>query len=318
MRRRPTVPPQPPKTVGGGRYELKNLLGTGGMASVYQVRDHWFNQDLALKLLLPHNSRSDKTRTRFLNEARTMSQLDHPNIIRVHDIGDEDDHFFFVMELATTSLSTHVRRHGRMAPEVGIRYMFQALRGLEYAHTAGVVHRDIKPHNMLLGIDGADRAPDDGPGEVKLTDFGIARVLAMSTDARVTGTGDTLGTLAYMSPEQRVDPRRAGPPADVYGIGATLYILVTGRRPFDLAMSAIDPTVMERLPVPLRPIVRRSTAHRPDDRYQTAKSMAVALLEAHRELMPDAPPLATDMSEFGQAADADTIVQVTTDKPSKG
>ena len=278
------------------------------MASVYQVRDHWFNQDLALKLLLPHNSRSDKTRTRFLNEARTMSQLDHTNIIRVHDIGDEDEHFYFVMELATTSLSTHVRRHGRMSPELAVKYMFQALRGLEYAHTAGVVHRDIKPHNMLLGID---------ERELKLTDFGIARVLAMSTDARVTGTGDTLGTLAYMSPEQRVDPRRAGPPADVYGIGATLYILVTGRRPFDLAMSAIDPTVMERLPPPLRTVVRQSTAHRPDDRYQTAKSMASALLEAHHELCPDAPPLVDDMSDFGQAADADTIVQVSTTDPNR-
>ncbi len=275
------------------------------MASVYQVRDHWFNQELALKLLLPHNARSDKTRTRFLNEARTMSQLDHPNIIRVHDIGQEEDHFFFVMELAQASLSTHVRRHGRMPPETAIKFMFQALRGLEYAHTAGVVHRDIKPHNMLLGVDEAG---------VKLTDFGIARVLAMSTDARVTGTGDTLGTLAYMSPEQRVDPRRAGPPADVYGIGATLYILVTGRRPFDLAMAAIDPTVMERLPIPLRSIVRKSTAHRPDDRYQTAKAMAVALLEAHQDLQPDAEPLAVDMADFGQAEDADTIIQVTTDQ----
>jgi len=277
------------------------------MAGVYRVRDHWFHRDLALKLLLPHNSRSTKTRTRFLHEARTMSQLDHPNIIQVHDIGEEDAHFYFVMELATVSLSTHVRRHGRMAPQVAIKYMFQALNGLEYAHTAGVVHRDMKPHNMLLGID------DE---QLKLTDFGIARVLAMSTDARVTGTGDTLGTLAYMSPEQRVDPRRAGPPADVYGIGATLYILVTGRRPFDLAMSAIDPSVMERLPAPLRPIVRRSTAHRPDDRYQSARSMAMALMEAHQELVPGAEPLIQDVSEFGQSADAETILQVTTEEPS--
>jgi eukaryotic-like serine/threonine-protein kinase len=279
------------------------------MASVYRVRDHWFNRDLALKLLLPHNSRSGKTRKRFLNEARTMSQLDHPNIIQVHDIGEEDGHFFFVMEIASVSLSTHVRRHGRMDPEDAIQHMFQALNGLEYAHTAGVVHRDIKPHNMLLGVNN---------DQVKLTDFGIARVLAMSTDARVTGTGDTLGTLAYMSPEQRVDPRRAGPPADVYGIGATLYILVTGRRPFDLAMSAIDPSVMERLPIPLRPIVRRSTAHRPDDRYQTAKAMAVALLEARHELVPSAAPLIEDMDEFGQATDAETILQVTAREPESG
>jgi len=276
------------------------------MATVHRVRDHWFNRDLALKLLLPHNSRSGKTRTRFLNEARTMSQLDHPNIIQVHDIGNEDDHFYFTMELASVSLSTHVRRHGRVVPEVAIKHMFQALNGLEYAHTAGVVHRDIKPHNMLLG-------PENK--QVKLTDFGIARVLAMSTDARVTGTGDTLGTLAYMSPEQRVDPRRAGPTADVYGIGATLYILVTGRRPFDLAMSAIDPTVMERLPGPLRPIVRRSTAHRPDDRYQTAKSMAAALIDARRELIPGSEPLIDDMNEFGQASDAETILQVTAQEP---
>jgi len=278
----------PPKVLGAGRYELKEPLGTGGMAAVYRVHDTWFDADRALKLLLPHNARSEKTRKRFIHEARAMSVMDHRHIVRIQDIGEEDGHYYFVMELAGGgSLAHYLRRYGQRPSLEALAYAVQVLRGLDYAHSAGVVHRDVKPHNMLLAV-----APDpeshanaplaEHPQTLKLTDFGIARIVAMSHGARLTGTGDTLGTLAYMSPEQRADPRRAGPAADIYGVGATLYILLTGRRPFDLAMAALDDKVMERLPVEVRPIVRRATAHRPDDRYQTAGEMADALSEAWR------------------------------------
>ena len=143
---------------------------------------------------------------------------------------------------------------------------------------------------------------------ILLTDFGIARVLAQN-HSRITGTGDTLGTLAYMSPEQRTDPRNAGPAADLYGVGATLYILVTGRRPFDLAMAALDPAVLDRLPVPLRPVVRRATAHLPGDRYASAREMAQAVSEAWELVDPEALPATDRMSRFALDVDP-TIIQV--------
>ena len=282
----PHAQPPVPETLCEGRYLVKEPLGTGGMAAVYRVTDTWFNVDRALKLLAPHNARTEKTRARFIHEARTMSAMDHPNIVRIQDVGEEDGLNYFVMELARGgALSTYLSRYRQRPPLEALMFAIQALRGLEYAHANGVVHRDMKPHNMLLAEFPDPEAMTRGGGNmIKLVDFGIARIVAMASGTRLTGTGDTLGTLAYMSPEQRADPRRAGPAADIYGVGATLYILITGRRPFDLAMANLDPRVMERLPPELRPIVRRATAHRPDDRFPTAREMADAALEAYQEL----------------------------------
>ena len=282
----PTQPSPPPATLAAGRYVLREALGTGGMASVYRVTDTWFNADRALKLLLPHNAKSEKTRTRFVHEARTMAVMDHPNIVRIQDVGEEDGHYYFVMELARGgSLSTYLSRYKIRPPLEALMFATQALRGLEYAHRQGVVHRDVKPHNMLLADFPDPEALASGSSNgVKLVDFGIARVAAMASTVRLTGTGDTLGTLAYMSPEQRADPRRAGPAADIYGVGATLYILLTGRRPFDLAMASLDPRVMERCPIEVREIVRRATAHRPEDRYASAREMAEAAIAAYLEI----------------------------------
>jgi serine/threonine-protein kinase len=262
------------------------------MAVVYRIKDRWFDEERALKVLLPHASRSERTRTRFLQEARTMARLNHPNVVRIHDVGQDGDRLYFAMELCKNSLARHLRLNGPCKPGDALQYIFGVLKGLSHAHTAGVVHRDMKPHNMLFGVD----------DQMKLTDFGIARVLAMSNDNRITGTGDTLGTIAYMAPEQRLDPRNAGPEADIYGAGATLYVLITGRRPFDLAMVGLDPTVMARLPAPLRPVVRCSTAHRPEDRYVDARAMASAVADAWADLDP-ATPAAARMDIFDLDAD---------------
>jgi serine/threonine protein kinase len=282
----PNSHPPVPESIAEGRYVLHELLGTGGMASVYRVTDTWFGVDRALKLLLPHNARVEKTRARFVHEARTMAVMDHPNIVRIQDVGEENNHYYFVMELSRGgSLSAYLSRYKQRPPLEALMFAVQALRGLQYAHAAGVVHRDVKPHNMLMAEPPDPELMTSGAGNtIKLVDFGIARIVAMASGARLTGTGDTLGTLAYMSPEQRADPRRAGPEADIYGVGATLYILVTGRRPFDLAMANLDPTVMERLPSELRELIRRSTAHRPDDRYPSAGDMADAAIEAYIEI----------------------------------
>ncbi len=274
------------------------------MASVYKTLDHQTGELIALKLLLPHASRSERTRTRFLQEARTMAQLDHPCIVRITDVGVDQDRYFFTMELCRANLARHLRSHGPEHPSKALRYMFDVLAGLYQAHTAGIVHRDIKPHNMLFGQD----------GRIKLTDFGIARVMDDETSSRITGTGDTLGTIAYMAPEQRMDPRGAGPPADLFGVGATLYVLVTGRRPFDLAMAALDPMVMERVPPQLRQLIRVSTAHRPEDRYPDARSMASAFARVWEELSPELQAVEL-LEQFDADADG-TIVRLHRESPS--
>jgi len=305
-----------PRSLGNGRYEIHEALGSGGMATVYRARDTWFGQECAVKLLTPSAAKSQKTRTRFLSEARTMAVLDHPNVIRVLDVGDEEGQFYFVMEYAPGgSLADLVRKKGPRAPREALGHVFHALRGLDYAHVAGVVHRDVKPHNMLLAAALDDRrAVEHRRHVVKLTDFGIARLVASGGGSRITGTGDTLGTLAYMSPEQRADPRSAGPESDIYGIGATLYLMVTGRRPFDLAMSHLDRSVYERLPAEVAPIVRRATEQAPQDRYPTARAMAEAVAEVWRTVDPDAVPIAS-LEDFA-LDDSQTIIAPGNDDPS--
>lgn len=243
-----------------------------------------------------------------------MAVLDHPNVVRVLDVGAEDGHFFFVMELgAGGSLSDYLRRFGARPVRESLGYVLQVLRGLDYAHASGVVHRDIKPHNMLLAVE-PDPERDaaatlTAPTQtVKLTDFGIARHIATAIDGpRLTGTGDTLGTLAYMSPEQRTDPRNVGPESDLYGVGATLYILLTGRRPFDLAMIDSDRSVMERLPPALRPLVRRATATRPQDRHPSARAMAEDVVAAWEAVGGDAGDAVGALAGFAVEG-SDTLV----------
>ena len=261
-----------PEDFSDGRYTVDSLLGVGGMASVYRVMDHWSGEERALKVLRQIPSRSERTRTRFIQEARTMRSLDHPNVVRISDVHAEGPKYFFTMELCNESLAGRLRARGPMTGVDAARYGIGVLRGLEHAHRAGVVHRDVKPHNMLIGLDGT----------VKLTDFGIARILDKGQQSRITGTGDTLGTIAYMAPEQRIDARAATPAADIFSVGATMYVLLTGRRPFDLAMSGLNKSVLEKVPPELRSVIRRSTAHRPEDRYVTAGDMANRLVEADR------------------------------------
>lgn len=270
----PTGSRQVPATLGRGRYHLEEVVGSGGMAVVYRAHDRLQDERCAVKLLHPHAA-SEKARSRFLHEARTMQALDHENIVRIRDVGEEDGMNYFAMDLAHGgSLSDLVRRHGTCTPTTALRFALDVLRGLAFAHRAGVVHRDVKPHNMLLGTPVTAATPHPG---IRLTDFGIARYLQAADGTRITGTGDTLGTLAYMSPEQRLDPRSAGPASDLYGVGSTLYILLTGRRPFDLAVAHQDPSVYARVPEPAREIVYRATRPLPQDRFPSATAMAEAV-----------------------------------------
>ncbi len=266
-------------TLQGERYQLQGVLGTGGMATVYRAWDAMLAVDRAVKVLHPQAGASKAIQDRFLDEARTMARLRHPNLVTVHDLGADQGQVFMVMELLPGgSISQRVLDRGPMSPHDAADMLGQALDALQVAHDAGVVHRDIKPQNLLL----------DEQGRVKLTDFGIAR--AEGNSAGHTRTGVMLGTWSYMSPEQRDDPRRTGPPADIYAMGATLYAMVTGKRPVDLYVTAAREERIAHLPAPLADVLRKACAYRAQDRYPSARDMAAALRAAQAEL-PRAPVL---------------------------
>jgi eukaryotic-like serine/threonine-protein kinase len=249
-----------------GRYTLRDVLGSGGMAVVYRAWDGLLAVDRAVKVLSDEAVSRDTIRARFLEEARTMARLRHANLVTVHDLGADDNVVFMVMELLSGgSVSDRIVKGGRIAPVIAGTLVAQVLDALQVAHDAGVIHRDIKPQNLLL----------DGDGVVKLTDFGIAR--SETNSAGHTRTGMTLGTWAYMSPEQRDDPRRVGPQADLYGIAATLYAMVTAKRPVDLYVQAAREARIAHLPAGVAEVIRCATAYRPEDRYGSATEMAAAL-----------------------------------------
>jgi len=292
-----------PESLGAGRYEVIEPVGSGGMAVVYRARDQWLQREVALKVLTPAGARSANTRTRFLQEARTMASLDHPHVVRVLDVGRDGQTYFLAMELAVGgSISSYIKAFGTRPTRESLSLIYQVLLGLGYAHDAGLVHRDIKPQNLLLthGLNPEADAKAElfSPRQqVKLADFGIAKHLHAAEQKRLTGAGDTLGTLAYMAPEQRADPRDARPETDIYGVGASLYIMATGRSPFDLAIADIDPTGVQRLPRALREVVTRATAERPEDRFGSAKEMGEAVANAWDEVGPDAEGVSSTASE---------------------
>ena len=268
-----------------GPYEVKGVLGSGGMGEVYLARDERLGRPVALKVL-PAGLTSDPNRLRrFEQEARTSGLLNHPNIVTVFDVGTAEGQPYLVCELLEgETLRTRLTR-GPVAPRDAISVAMQAARGLAAAHAKGVVHRDLKPENLFLTRDGT----------VKLLDFGIAKLVqpeSGSHDAQetleVTSAGVVMGTVAYMSPEQvaggTVDHR-----SDVFSFGAVLYEMLTGIRPFVAETSAETMTaILRHEPEPLAsvapavpPALDRIATHclekSPDNRFQTARDLAFAL-----------------------------------------
>ncbi|MCB9778628.1 MAG: protein kinase [Alphaproteobacteria bacterium] len=265
----------PPPPLKEGRYRLEDVLGEGGMATVFRAFDERLQVPRAIKVLTPAMARSPKIRSRFLSEARTMARLSHPHIVGVVDVDEEAGRPFMVMELLTGgTLWGWVLDHGPMPPRLAVDAVLAVLDGLSAAHAIGVVHRDIKPQNVLLSDDGV----------VKLTDFGIARV---DTADHHTRTAAVMGTWTYMPPEQRSSARDVDGRADLYAVGAMLHALVTGADPPDLFAADMDPELLAPLPDPLQPVVRQATRYKRDERFATAAIMADAL-RGIRDALPGA------------------------------
>ncbi len=254
-----------------GRYELRAPLGRGGAATVWRAWDPELEVERALKLLDARPGAGDAERSaRLKREARAMAALGHAHVLRVLDIGEHEGRPFVVSELAPGgSLADRVEEDGPLpVPEVG-RLLAQVLSAVAAAHDAGIIHRDIKPQNVLLN------AKDDA----LLADFGIAR-LADDTADRSTKTGMALGSLAYMAPEQRLDAHRVGARADVYAVGATAYHLLTGLSPMDLFVAGEDDPRWAGVPPALRSVLVRATRYAPEERFPDAPSLAAALATA--------------------------------------
>ena len=214
------------------RYRRIKLLGHGGMATVELAHDTELDRPVALKLLAENLAADDEFKHRFLREARLAARLSHPNIVGVYDVGEDEGRPYIVMEYVEgETLSDVLQRRGKLEPEEAAELGRQACAGLETAHRAGLVHRDIKPQNLLV-------TPS---GTLKIADFGIAR----SVDGtRLTEAGTVLGTAAYVAPEQAAG-EDVGLAADVYSLGAVVYELLTGRPPYE-AQSLVDLVTRQR------------------------------------------------------------------------
>ena len=279
-----------PKRVLAGRYEIGPLLGQGGMARVFKGSDRVLDRTVAIKVLSPQYADDDQFVSRFRREAQAAAGLNHPNIVGVYDTGDQGDVHFIVMEyIEGRTLRDVVRNEGPLMPERAAEIVQAVARALSSAHQAGLVHRDIKPGNVMLTSD----------GEVKVMDFGIART---STGDTLTQTAAVLGTASYLSPEQAqgltVDAR-----SDIYSLGCVLYEMLTGRAPFSgdspvaIAYKHVkeDPVPPSRLnpdvPESLDAVVMKSMAKNPANRYQTADELRADLERARRGLPTLATPL---------------------------
>ncbi len=282
-------------TLFDGRYRIQRKLGAGGMADVYLAEDQELGRRVAIKILNGRHANDDQFIERFRREAKNAAALNHPNIVSIYDRGNAEDTYYIAMEyLDGKTLKELIIGRGAAPANVAIEYARQILSALRFAHRHGIVHRDIKPHNVLV----------DGEGRVKVTDFGIAR----AGTSQMTETGSIVGTAQYLSPEQarggEVDQR-----SDLYSLGVVLYELLTGKTPFEgdtpveIAMkhlsnapkppSKLRPDIPEELDM----VVLRALAKNPDDRYQSADEM-----EADLERVARGAPVA--------AATADSATQV--------
>jgi serine/threonine protein kinase len=270
------------------RYELGERLGVGGMSTVVRAFDRRLERPVAVKLLAEHLADDSQFVTRFRREALAAARLVHPNVVQVFDFGldEPSGRQYIVMELIRGRSGAEIlREQGVLGVRDALSMVVQACRGLEYAHRNGVVHRDVKPGNLLRAEDGL----------VKLADFGIAK--AVSEESSITQVGSVIGTAAYLAPEQAAG-EQVGPPTDLYALGVVTYQFLSGRLPYE-AQSLTELALKQQREVPprldelnrevtpqLAAAVDRALALDPRDRYPDAETMRQALADGARGIGP--------------------------------
>jgi serine/threonine protein kinase/WD40 repeat protein len=314
------------------RYRVLGLVGQGGMGAVYRAEHRRMERPVALKVINPGLIQNPTTVQRFHQEVRTAARLVHPNIVTAHDADEAGGLHFLVMEYVEgRSLADLVAERGPLPVAKACDYARQAALGLQHAHEQGMVHRDIKPHNLMVTS-----------GVVKILDFGLARLArapetladgAQTADSSLTGAGTVMGTADYIAPEQAADPRAADIRADIYSLGCTLFYLLTGRPPFP--DGGVQDKIAQHANTPLPPlaalraglspdlaaVVARMTAKDPASRYQTPAAVADALApfakESPRRSVPRRRALlavAASIVAVGLMLAGAVVVRVTTDQ----
>jgi serine/threonine protein kinase len=283
-----------------GGYEIIHKLGQGGMGAVYLARQVSLDREVAVKVLHPKFAKDPDFVARFTREAYAAAHLVHHNVVAIHDIGAQDDIHYYSMEFVHgQSLGEVVSHEGKLDPEAAVGYVLQAARGLKFAHDHGMIHRDIKPDNLLLNDQGIVKVADLGlvktPGStetvVKNPEGDDKKKAHHATSANITQANLAMGTPAFMAPEQAQDASKVDGRADIYSLGCTLYDLVTGKPPFQgrtamevmtkHAREALVPPdrVVKHVPATLSAIVVRMMGKKPDDRYKNMGDVVKALEE---------------------------------------
>ncbi len=274
-----------------GRYRLESRLGFGGMSTVHLAFDRRLERQVAVKLLAEHLAEDPTFVSRFQREAQAAARLVHPNIVQVFDSGLDErtgQHFIVMEYIEGQSCAEVLRDYGWVEVQEGVSIVEQACEGLHYAHRNGVVHRDVKPGNLLRSRDGV----------VKLADFGIAKATEQSS---ITQVGSVLGTAAYLAPEQ-ARGEEAGPPADLYALGVVAYQLISGRLPYEansltelaLKQQNEEPPMLDTLVAAVGPELADAVAIAlvldPRERYRSAREMGRAVNDAQHGISPHAQP----------------------------
>ncbi|HET6334785.1 MAG TPA: serine/threonine-protein kinase [Polyangiales bacterium] len=299
----------------GDKYRIDSLLGRGGMGAVFRATHLVSQKPVALKWMLASGS-DDRARLRFLREARMSARINHPNVVDVYDVGEQDGCWYLVMELLHGEPLRSRIKAGPLSVDEALDLLVPAMHGVAAVHRAGVVHRDLKPDNIFLckGSDGA-------PREAKVLDFGISAATELALDIpTLTEEGALLGTPAYMSPEQLQNARDIDARADVYSFGVILYEALTGRLPFTATTyAALVLAVIHQQPRPLAEacpgisdalsrIVLRALAKSPEDRYSSIGGLIQAIMPFSRGASIPIPTLALPRRTYLPAIAAGAIV----------
>ena len=296
-------------TMLSGRYEVLKRVGSGGMADVYMAKDHKLNRNVAVKVLKSEYVEDEKFLKKFETEAQAVARLSHPNIVNIYDVGIEDGINYIVMELAEgITLKEYIRKKGYLSPKETVEISTQIASAISHAHKNHIIHRDIKPQNILVS----------DTGIIKVTDFGIAKATSSNT---VTSTATAMGSVHYISPEQ-AKGRFCDEKSDIYSLGITMYEMVTGPVPFDhengvtialmhLQNEITPPSqIRDGIPDSLEKIILKCTMKKPEERYQTADDLIADLRLVFEDTsggyvgvvpaIDDSPTIMIDQNELTQ------------------